>query len=82
MKKFIKKNSKELKVSLKVGVVVFIAMYLIVRFKLFNSECTITYLNPWQLYFSCLAYYTSITLLPALVLGLITFFVMKSVKKK
>ena len=51
------KNLKTIIVSALLALLITLILVLLAMFKISNIECTVQYLNPWQLFFDCGVFY-------------------------
>jgi len=51
------KNLKRTIISALLALLITLILVVLAMFKINNIECTVQYLNPWQLFFECGLYY-------------------------
>jgi predicted Co/Zn/Cd cation transporter (cation efflux family) len=77
----IKKEVKKIRVSALIASAITLVFIILKIFRIINLECTIIYLDPWQLFFSCELFYLSHYVLVFASSYLIVFFVLKRIFK-
>ena len=51
------KNLKTIIISALLALLITLILVILAMFKISNIECTVQYLNPWQLFFECGLFY-------------------------
>ena len=80
MMKFIKKNKKNIVISLLIALLISIIYISLKALGLVVIDCPVQYLNPWQLFFSCAIFYGLIYIVLFVTSFTIVYFILKRLR--